>query len=159
METQFERVCVLTQNVDGFHRDAGSQNIIDIHGDINHLYCLSCDYMTVVNDYSTLDLPPRCPECNGIIRPNVVLFGEFLPQPQISKLARELEQGFDVVFSIGTTSTFPYIADPVMHMPPNAASPPLKLIPIQPASQTRFLSNFLMALSKSLSAIWSKLVE
>ena len=107
-------VCVLTQNIDGFHRDAGSRNLIEIHGDIHDLYCTRCDYTATVPDYSELNLPPSCPRCHALVRPRVVLFGEVLPSHAIQHLYSELDRGFDLVFSIGTTSVFPYIAGPVV---------------------------------------------
>ena len=113
LQDRFE-VCVLTQNIDGFHRDAGSRNLIEIHGDIHDLYCTRCDYTTTVADYSALDLPPSCPRCHALVRPRVVLFGEVLPSHAIQHLYQELDEGFDLVFSIGTTSVFPYIAGPVV---------------------------------------------
>ncbi|MDG4549134.1 MAG: NAD-dependent protein deacylase [Candidatus Contendobacter sp.] len=112
-QNQFD-VCVLTQNIDGFHRDAGSRNLIEIHGDIHDLYCTRCDYTVTVVDYSTLDLPPSCPRCHALVRPKVVLFGEVLPSHAIQHLYAELDRGFDLVFSVGTTSVFPYIAGPVV---------------------------------------------
>lgn len=113
-EQRFERVWVLTQNVDGFHRQAGSSNVIDIHGDIRHILCTRCDYRTTVDDYSGLSPLPVCPECSKTLRPDVVLFGELLPFEKVELMERELERGFDVVLSIGTTSVFPYIVRPVM---------------------------------------------
>ena len=107
-------VCVLTQNIDGFHRDAGSRNLIEIHGDIHDLYCTRCDYAITVSDYSDLKMPPDCPHCHALVRPRVVLFGEMLPPHAIQHLYAELDEGFDLVFSIGTTSVFPYIAGPVV---------------------------------------------
>ena len=107
-------VCVLTQNIDGFHRDAGSRNLVEIHGDIHDLYCTRCSYQTTVPDYSALELPPSCPSCHALVRPRVVLFGEVLPSHAIQHLYGELDRGFDLVFSIGTTSVFPYIAGPVV---------------------------------------------
>ncbi len=109
-----KHVCVLTQNVDGFHRAAGSQNVIDIHGDVHDLYCPACEWEAVVTDYAHLDvLPPRCPTCTAVIRPDVVLFGEMLPGAKIRRLESELRRGFDLVFTVGTSSLFPYIAQPV----------------------------------------------
>jgi NAD-dependent deacetylase len=114
MEAHFDEIWVLTQNVDGFHSDAGSSNIIDIHGDLHYLSCMRCAYNMQVTDYSELEMPPRCPECGDMIRPDVVLFGEMLPEDKIFELFAELEQGFDMVFSIGTSSVFPYITQPVV---------------------------------------------
>jgi NAD-dependent deacetylase len=113
LQDQFD-VCVLTQNIDGFHRDAGSRNLIEIHGDIHDLFCIRCNYTATVPDYSELNLPPSCPRCHALVRPRVVLFGEVLPSHAIQHLYSELDRGFDLVFSIGTTSVFPYIAGPVV---------------------------------------------
>jgi NAD-dependent deacetylase len=114
MEKHFPRVWTLTQNIDGFHRDAGAKNIIDIHGDVHSLQCMRCTYSKRVVDYAGLAIPPRCPECKAIVRPKVVLFGEMLPPDKCEILHRELDKGFDIVFSIGTTSVFPYISQPVL---------------------------------------------
>ncbi len=113
MEKRFPRVWVLTQNVDGFHRQAGSENVIDIHGDVHDLRCMECTYEETVSNFSGLSSLPKCPECSGQVRPDVVLFGELLPFKKVGLMERELSTGFDVVFSIGTTSVFPYIAGPV----------------------------------------------
>jgi len=114
MEARFERVWTLTQNVDGFHRQAGSANVIDIHGDMHDLYCTECGFRRNVTQYTELDLPPRCGQCQAIVRPDVVLFGELLPPAKVERLYGELSAGFDMVFSVGTTSVFPYIAEPVI---------------------------------------------
>jgi NAD-dependent deacetylase len=107
------RVWTLTQNIDGLHRAAGTQNLIEIHGDVHRLTCLSCGSRRRVEQFAALPLPPSCPACGGIERPEVVLFGEALPPKEFSALERELTSGFDAVISIGTTSVFPYIAQPV----------------------------------------------
>jgi NAD-dependent deacetylase len=114
MESRFERVWVLTQNVDGFHRRAGSRNVINIHGDLHRLQCIHCPNEQVVPDYAGLSLPPRCPACGGMIRPDVVLFGERLPARQLATYQAETARGFDLVLSVGTTSVFPYISAPVL---------------------------------------------
>jgi len=114
MEGHFARACVLTQNIDGYHRAAGSRNVIEIHGCMHTLRCTQCRLRLSLSDIDEVTIPPRCPECGEILRPEVVLFGEMLPAEQVERLAAELESGFDVVFSIGTTSVFPYIVEPVM---------------------------------------------
>lgn len=113
MEERFERVWTLTQNVDRFHRHAGSRNVIDIHGDLHELCCTGCRFRLEVEEFEALAIPPRCPECRAVLRPDVVLFGEMLPSAKLERLYEELDAGFDMVFSIGTTSVFPYIAQPV----------------------------------------------
>ena len=107
-------VWVLTQNVDGLHRAAGSSRIIDIHGDVRQLTCTGCDHRRTVEDYEGLACPPRCPDCGSILRPDVVLFGEMLPMAKVTMLEVQLVAGFDVVLSVGTSSLFPYIAQPVV---------------------------------------------
>ncbi|MFC1805221.1 NAD-dependent deacylase [Candidatus Omnitrophota bacterium] len=114
MEKVFERVWVLTQNIDGFHRQAGSKNVIEIHGDFHKLACTHCGWRSRVDDYSSLEIPPRCPDCKKIIRPQVVFFGEQLPTEELQVLSDQLSQGFDIYFSVGTTSVFPYIQHPIL---------------------------------------------
>ena len=113
MERRLKRVWVLTQNVDGLHRAAGSRNVIEIHGDVHDLICPRCPWATRVQDYDAIEAVPVCPDCGTVARPNVVLFGEMLPTDQVASLQRELDRGFGLVFSVGTSSLFPYIAGPV----------------------------------------------
>ncbi len=114
MEKEFERVCVLTQNIDGFHHDAGSRNIIDIHGDMRKILCPDCGWRCTVKDYGDIKIPPECPDCSSIARPDVVFFGEMLPEDKLEKLQDELNAGFDLYLSIGTTSVFQYISGPMV---------------------------------------------
>jgi NAD-dependent deacetylase len=114
MADHFAAVWTLTQNVDGLHRRAGSRQVIDIHGDLHVLVCTRCNYREEVDDFTQLDLPPRCLRCGAIVRPDVVLFGEELSVEKRTVLRREMVRGFDLVFSIGTSSVFPYIAEPVL---------------------------------------------
>jgi len=112
MEQHFDRVWVLTQNVDGLHAAAGSNKVIDIHGDLHDLVCTECDFTEHTNERPTV-IPPRCPQCKATLRPDVVLFGEMLPTRKTEQLIHELEIGFDMVFSVGTSSLFDYIAWPI----------------------------------------------
>lgn len=113
MEGYFDAVWVLTQNVDGLHEAAGSHHVIDVHGDLHELRCTRCRFRERVDDYSGLGLPPLCPDCGGVLRPDVVLFGEHLPEAKLRRLEAEMGRGFDVVFSIGTSSLFEYIVAPL----------------------------------------------
>jgi NAD-dependent deacetylase len=113
LEACFE-VVVLTQNVDGLHRAAGSRYIIDIHGDCHELLCTRCVHRETRLSYEGLLLPPCCPRCGAIVRPDVVLFEEMLPTDKLDRLLRELARGFDAYFSIGTSSLFPYISQPMV---------------------------------------------
>lgn len=114
LESRFDRVWTLTQNVDGLHKAAGTKRVIDIHGDVHVLACTRCGHRWRVRSYAGLAIPPSCPECDSLVRPEVVLFGEMLPLDRVRVLQEQLMRGFDAVFSIGTTSVFPYIAEPVI---------------------------------------------
>jgi NAD-dependent deacetylase len=114
LEQRLDRALVFTQNVDGFHRAAGSKNVVEIHGDIHDLACTRCRWTTTVADFATLVLPPRCPQCRAVVRPSVVLFGEPLPAAAFARFEDELARGFDAVFVIGTSAMFPYVARPVL---------------------------------------------
>jgi len=113
LEHECPGVWVLTQNVDGLHRAAGSRNLIEIHGTVHRLRCMECRHARTVPDYSGLRIPPDCPVCGGVLRPDVVLFGEMLPETGLRRLEALLADGVDLVVSIGTTSVFPYISGPV----------------------------------------------
>lgn len=106
-------VCVITQNVDGFHVEAGSTDVIEIHGRLRELRCTQCGAISTRRDFDGLALPPRCAACGGILRPEVVLFGEMLPLRAVARYEAALLRGFDVIFAIGTTAGFPYIYEPV----------------------------------------------
>lgn len=110
LERQCE-VVVLTQNIDGLHLKAGGSNVIEIHGTLEERYCAHCGTPADARDGS---VPPRCKQCGEIVRPRVVLFGEMLPEAALDRLYEELGRGFDMVFVIGTTAVFPYIAEPVL---------------------------------------------
>lgn len=114
LEQEKRMVCVLTQNVDGLHADAGSRNLIEMHGTVHRLRCNDCTHARKVVDYNGLQIPPECPRCGGVMRPDVVLFGEPLPACAVERLEHVLQEGVDLVVSIGTTSVFPYIAGPVV---------------------------------------------
>ena len=118
-ETKFERFLVLTQNIDGFHKRAGSKNLIEIHGDVRSLQCTNCSW-TCDNseaEHLKVSLPPMCPQCDSVTRPPVVLFGEMLRKDDLRAYAQRIEHAppFDVCLSIGTTSVFPYIASPFLN--------------------------------------------
>ena len=110
---------VLTQNIDGLHRAAGTINLIEVHGHAFDLYCTRCraDFSAadVITNYEVKpQLPPPCPQCGGLIRPDVVLFGEQLPDAAVSAMMALAFQPIDLVIAIGTSSSFPYILKPLV---------------------------------------------
>lgn len=114
LEERVPQVVVFTQNVDGLHADAGSTNVIEIHGNLRQLHCVACAHEREVRDYGALDIPPACPACGQGVRPRVVLFGEMLPLDALRRFEEEMARGFDLVFSIGTSARFPYVVQPLL---------------------------------------------
>lgn len=112
-------VWTLSQNIDGYHRAAGSKNLLEIHGTMYRWYCTGCEWKTeappieaIHNGMFEMEIPPRCSECGAIVRPDVVLFEEMLPRNVLSVLQSELECGFDLIIAVGTSAMFPYIYSP-----------------------------------------------
>jgi NAD-dependent deacetylase len=153
MQEAFDEVMVLTQNVDGLHRLAGSRNLIDIHGDFERLYCTGCDWGEVVKDYARLAELPRCPSCGAVIRPDVVLFGEMLPLEKVERLEAAQSRPFDVVFSIGTSSLFPYIVAPVL-LAKTQGRPTIEINPRETDLSPLVDIRFPTSASAALQAIW-----
>ena len=115
IERRIARTWILTQNVDGLHLAAGSRSVIEIHGNIHRARCPVCGHVALA--WPDADAPRwshPCPSCSLPMRPDVVLFGEALPTEAVATYSREVERGFDLVFSIGTTAAFPYISGPVI---------------------------------------------
>lgn len=101
MQKHFPDVKVVTQNIDNLHRRAGSKTIYELHGNIERNYCIKCH-----KNYNTeLDFShgvPKC-ECGGLIRPDVVWFGEYLPQDQY-KASEKASAAADIFFVVGTSA-------------------------------------------------------
>lgn len=117
MENALERFVLLTQNVDGLHRAAGTRNIIEIHGDVLDVRCMTCPHTgrLTPDEVRPLEAAPACPACDGVLRPDAVLFGEMLPTAKVQQLHAEmLERPPELVLIAGTTAVFPYIVEPVL---------------------------------------------
>jgi NAD-dependent deacetylase len=112
MEKRFPRFHLITQNVDGLHQRAGSGRVIELHGNISVTKCFNEG--TVVTSWKeTGDVPPKCPDCGGLLRPGVVWFEEPLPESEMER-AVAASRNCDIFFSIGTsTVVYPAAALPV----------------------------------------------
>ena len=106
LEAHVGALTVITQNVDDLHNRAGSRRVIELHGNMTHNYCMDCERAA---DAETVDAsiqegtPARCPDCDGLIRPDVVWFGEMLP-PDAMEEAAAATRTADVFLSIGTSA-------------------------------------------------------
>ena len=104
---------VITQNIDGLHKKAGSKNVIEIHGSLREIYCLRCgkEYRA---PHIPDETPPHC-SCGGVLKPNTVLFGEQLPLDALMK-ARSESMTCKIMLLVGTTAvvqtaaSLPYLA-------------------------------------------------
>lgn len=98
---------LITQNIDGLHQRAGCKEVIELHGNILESYCIKCGKRYTSEEFDEIYLNavnhiPRC-KCGGLIRPDVVWFGESLPTESIEK-AYQVSIDADVFLSIGTSA-------------------------------------------------------
>lgn len=102
MEKVFTNFDLITQNIDNLHFRAGSKKVTELHGNIERNYCIDCRTF-----YEDIDLCEKkvlkCEKCGGLIRPDVVWFGEMLPMKEL-RYAEEKAAESDVFFSIGTSA-------------------------------------------------------
>ncbi|MCV6638728.1 NAD-dependent deacylase [Candidatus Albibeggiatoa sp. nov. NOAA] len=123
---QVPQFTLITQNVDGLHQQAGSQNVIELHGNIHRIKC--ANKQNVVENWQQLDgSPPECPLCGDHLRPDIVWFGEALPVDAISNAFAAAEQ-CDVLFSIGTSS----LVQPAASIPLEALQHGATVVEINP---------------------------
>jgi NAD-dependent deacetylase len=93
---------IITQNVDGLHHEAGNKNIIEFHGNHRQAYCMECGKRVKSEAISLETLPPRC-DCGGVIRPDVVFFGEAIPYEALTKSNQDVKS-CNVMLVIGTSA-------------------------------------------------------
>ena len=101
MEKKIPDFTLITQNVDGLHRFAGNQNVLELHGNIQKVRCSECGMFTEIwaDDSESV---PTCSNCGGLLRPDVVWFGEPLPRSEL-EMAVKASRACQVFFSIGTS--------------------------------------------------------
>jgi NAD-dependent deacetylase len=97
---------IITQNIDNLHQAAGSQNVIEYHGNTQRLICLQCKSSIdaeSVRSKCDQSYPPQCPSCSAILKPDVVLFGEAIPE-DAGNQAFELCQDISTLLIVGTSA-------------------------------------------------------
>lgn len=103
LERQGKLKAIITQNVDGLHQAAGSKNVIELHGNTNRCYCTMCHKSYDVSEISGTDGIPHCKICRiGVIRPDVVLYGEIIDKTKIQKAVKYIK-GADMLIVGGTS--------------------------------------------------------
>ncbi len=104
MEKEGNLIQVITQNIDGLHRMAGQKHVCELHGNTRKIVCLDCNKKYAMEEiYRRLeaDFPPHC-SCGGLLKPDVILFGESLPQEAL-QTAHEAALSCDVLIVIGSS--------------------------------------------------------
>lgn len=122
----FDSFTLVTQNVDGLHRLAGSADVLELHGNIHRNKCVKCGALQREQAIDP-DRIPRCATCGGQIRPDVVWFGEMLPGEIIDAAFRRSERA-ELFFSIGTSA----IVHPAASLPLTARQCGATLVEINP---------------------------
>jgi NAD-dependent deacetylase len=114
LEKKCSQFTLITQNVDSLHKKAGSENVLEIHGNIWKVRCTACKHMSE-NYEVPLEILPHCEMCGGLLRPHVVWFGEPLPSDVLEQAQRALD-ACDFLMVIGTSgnvhpvASFPHYA-------------------------------------------------
>lgn len=120
---------VITQNIDGLHQAAGSRAVYELHGSIRRYKCLSGRHtgFTRADVIALGERPPRCPHCSDPIRPDVVWFGEYLPEDVLAT-AFALSEQCDGMLVVGTSG----VVQPAASLPFVAARAGALLIDVNP---------------------------
>lgn len=126
LEQRVPEFSLITQNVDGLHQRAGSRRVLELHGNITRTKCGDEDRI-VAEWRDTGDVPPRCPHCGGRLRPDVVWFGESLPEAAIGAALRASRE-CEVFLSVGTSS----VVYPAASLPEEALEQGANVIEINP---------------------------
>ena len=114
---------VITQNIDGLHKKAGSRNVAEIHGSLRETYCLQCGKQFIAPRVPG-GMPPCC-ECGGVLKPNTVLFGEQLPQGALETAYHE-SAACSLMLVIGTSA----VVQPAASLPVLAQQKGAKIVEV-----------------------------
>jgi len=93
---------VITQNVDRLHEQAGSQNVIEVHGSIRSASCLACGHREGFERMLELLPVPECERCRAVLKPDVVMFGELMPEAELER-AFELARSAALLLVVGSS--------------------------------------------------------
>lgn len=126
-QERFEHFTLATQNIDGLHTEAGSRDVLELHGNARRARCLSCGGREDLREKREDVRPPVCVACGGQMRPDVVLFGEMLPE-DVWVRAAERAATCDLCFVVGTSA----IVYPAAGLPQAASMSGAFLVEVNP---------------------------
>lgn len=112
LEREGKLLAVVTQNIDGLHQKAGSKNVYEVHGSVHRNYCMNCgafyDLDYILDENNCTGHIPRCKKCDGIVKPDVVLYEEALDEEVIGGAVEAIKKADTLI--IGGTSLVVYPA-------------------------------------------------
>jgi NAD-dependent deacetylase len=94
---------VITQNIDNLHAEAGSTLVTEIHGNRTKMRCVECVRRWPREEFTTDEMPPRCPDCGGLVKSDTVMFGEGIPRDAMESCFREAQRA-DAILLAGTSA-------------------------------------------------------
>lgn len=152
MEGFFPEFHLITQNVDGLHQQAGSRNVVELHGNIMRTKCYR-EKRIVTEWDDTGDVPPKCPKCGGPLRPDVVWFEEAMPELETMH-AMQASRNCDLFLSIGTST----VVYPAASLPTKALQNGATVVEINP-EETPFSKDASFVLRGPAGIILPKFVD
>ena len=127
LETAGKLHAIITQNIDSLHQAAGSNTVFEYHGSTRRMQCLSCMKFFDSKDISLAKLPPACPDCGGLLKPDFVFFSEAIPF-DVHMEASDLARQCDACLVVGSTGE----VQPASRIPHIAKSAGATIIEINP---------------------------
>jgi len=122
---------VITQNIDNLHQEAGGENVIEFHGTAQKLECTACRKKWEFDENLLRRLPPECPDCGALLKPDFIFFGEAIP-PEAYRRSLDLCRNADLLIIIGTTGE----VMPASMIPYEAPDARVIEINVEPSSYT-----------------------
>lgn len=99
---------IITQNIDGFHQQAGSKKVLELHGSIMRNYCMKCgEFYKADKIFNTKEAIPYCDKCGGLIKPDVVLYGEMLDNDTLKEAIREVSEADLLIIGGSSLNVYP----------------------------------------------------
>lgn len=140
--------CIVTQNIDNLHYDAGSRLVHEFHGSLKKLICQKCQKKYKISQVDLNLLPPQCVKCDGILKPDIIFFGEAIPE-QAANQSISAANKADCMIMIGTTG----MVAPANMLPRMAKSNGATIIEInpQPSEYTRSITDIFIQEKASMA--------